>query len=263
MIILNREYHPRNGMDLINYVANNGDVQESRIGSTWELMDAVVSVQSDEIIYRPGMSRKLAMVELLQFWTGYFDERHIRKAVPALAYEYGHANAYGQKVSQQLPGLIRQLREFPETRRATLYIGKPEDGFEETKPCMQMLQFQIRYGKLYTSVYARSWDAIHGLPYDVIMINGVAQIMAKLIGVGSGSTTFHAGSLHVYQEPYDHFMEKHHSRKFEIKYNRFEVIQRFNGFTSVREWAHDQLNTIDKWQLGLPIGITSWSVGVL
>ena len=191
---------------------------------------------------------------------GYFDDRHIKKVVPKLAYPYGHANAYGQKVSQQLPYVIQQLIDYPDTRRAVLHIGKAEDGQEHTKPCMQTVQFQIRNGKLHTTVFARSWDVLSGLPYDSILMQGVCQIMAKLLGrsVEPGPVTFMASSLHVYSDAWD----RHDIRPgtYKIPWNSVEIVRDFEDFDDVRNWAHDELNSIDEWEDYLPEGVVSYYV---
>lgn len=245
-----------NAMQIARIVQDYGTVHESRIGRTSEILNATFKSDCHFIPYRAGMARKLGLVEILQFWSGYFDQRHIKKVVPKLKYDYGHANAYGQKVSQQLPKVIEQLRENRESRRATLYIGKPEDGQETTKPCMQMIQFQIRDKALYTSAYARSWDAIHGLPYDVMMFNGVAQIMAQLLNVYPERLVVHAGSLHVYDKAWRHAL-----KQYEIAavarprpYSTLKILYQFQDFDEVRNWAHDQLNRIDDWK-SLPEGV--------
>jgi thymidylate synthase len=202
------------------------------------------------------MVRKLGIVEALQFLSGYFDERHIDSCVH-LQYPYGIANAYGMKVAQQLPKVLAQLEETPDSRRATLYIGKPEDGQEETKPCMQMLQYQIRNGELHTGLFARSWDAISGLPYDVTMFNIVSQVMAKLLGVKPYGLSAIAGSVHYYKEAYVRVSEKYGASVPNAPYSIVRVLRDFADYQEARNWAIDQLNQLELWTKGLPEGIIS------
>lgn len=256
MIILNNQKNVRNIFDVVEFVLVNGMKNESRIGEVTEIMGATLTVDPQELLSRRGMSRTLGIVEALQFISGYFDERHILKAAPKLLYPYGIENAYGQKVSQQLPRVIDQLTRFPDTRRCILHIGKAEDGAEETKPCMQSVQFQIRRRRLFTTVFARSWDAIHGLPYDVVMFNLVSQVVAKLVGVGLGNTKFMASNLHVYKTALDAEKGK---QRWESTANMspktLKLTADFLDFQDAREWAMDNLNRMDDWFLGMPQGV--------
>jgi len=242
-------------LKLYRYIAMEGDIHHSRIGPTFEIPDAVVTFSSYDVPYRPGMTRRLGMVEFLQVLSAYFDERLIARAAPGLLYPYSLTHAYGIKIAQQLERVVKQLSDNPETRRAVIYIGKPEDGAEGEKPCMQLYQFQIRFGTLSTTVYARSWDAYAGLPYDVITANGIAQAVANYLGVLPHRTTFHAASLHIYQRDYQRLPEKSASTK--PPYNYFEVQEAFGKWEQWREWAIDQLNDYDNWQHGLPKGVFS------
>jgi hypothetical protein len=258
-MLLDKTFTFTSAWELSRFVVTSGSKHDSRIGLTYEELNSTIHLDPLEISYRPGMVRRLGIVEILQFWSGYFDERHIKKAVPSLAYPYGHANAYGQKVSQQLPHVIDQLTDHHDTRRAILHIGKPEDGQERTKPCMQSIQFQIRGDCLHTTTYARSWDVLSGLPYDVILMSGVNQIMAKLLGVEPGMVAFHAASLHVYDEAVQRIGEKVEPG-YKTPWNRMEIVRDFEDFDDVRDWAHDSLNSMDDWVYGLPEGIVCYHV---
>lgn len=242
--------------ELVQFILDTSYEHESRLGITSEIIGATLVFQQNDIPYRIGMTRRLGIVELLQVLSGYFDERHIAKVAPNLKYKYGLTHAYGIKIFHQLPKVINQLADNPETRRAILYIGKPEDGQEEEKPCMQMLQFQIRDKHLYTSVYARSWDAVSGLPYDVMVINGLSQVIGNLLDLYMGFTIFHIGSLHVYHEAWSEILKNHADKILRpMPYNSFLIQKYFNKFNEVREWAINQLNNVDTWDKGLPFGV--------
>jgi len=258
-MLLDKGFEFPSALELGRFIVKVGESQPSRIGDMYEELNSTVTFKRLEVAYRPGMARRLGMVEILQFWSGYFDERHIKKVVSSLAYPYGHANAYGQKVSQQLPFVIAQLINHPESRRAILHIGKAEDGQERTKPCMQSVQFQIRNGQLFTTVYARSWDALSGLPYDSILMQGVAQIMAKILQIHPGPVTFHAASLHVYEEAWMKFGDRTLA-DYTIPWNAVEIVRDFEDFDDARNWAHDELNSIDEWEDYLPEGVVSYYV---
>lgn len=250
----NKIHFRKSVLPLAQLVRKEGALVGSRIGATREVSNAIIELAPGEILYRPGMVRRLGIVEILQFVSGYFDERHILKAVPGLQYPYGIQNAYGQRVSQQLPRVLQQLKETPGSRRATLYIGKPEDVGEKEKPCMQMAQFQIRNEMLLTTVYARSWDVLSGLPYDIIMFQGVTAILANILGLRPGPVTFMVGSLHVYEEAWER-AEKKYGNGEDVKWTRLRFTRGFSCLEEARNWAMDELNEMDNWVHGLPHGI--------
>lgn len=244
-------------LGLIHYILEHGAPVASRLGPSWEILGAKIRVPSSMTPYRPGMIRRLGMVELLQVLSGYFDERHLKKAAPGLKYPYGHVHAYGTKIYQQLPNVIDQLTVDPETRRAMVHIGKPEDGYEVEKPCMQSYQFMVRNGRLYSFLYARSWDVVSGLPYDIMTLNGVAQVIAQLIGASLSTTTCFAASAHVYQNSWDDVLTRYrHRLHADPPYRWFVISKEFESLDEVRTWAIDELNDMDNWVSGMPKGVT-------
>lgn len=230
-------FHVQSATQVARLVETYGNRQPSRIGDTFEFEQAHLILEPGEIMYRRGMSGKLGPVEVFQFWSGYFDERHIKLAVPNLQYPYGIANAYGQKVAQQLPKVVQQLRDTNDSRRALLFIGKPEDGQEVERPCVTLMQFTIRNGYLNTYVYVRSWDAISGMPYDLILFQGVTQIMASLVDAKPGKVSAFTPSLHVYEHALDRAGDSL------VKFNHVNFAP-FAGMPleMVRTTCHDLLN---------------------
>lgn len=249
-----------NVRDLVIYIQQNGEFQTSRLGPVHEILNAQITIPSDSGIYRPGMAPRLGLVEMLQVVSGYFDERLLKEVAPNLLYDYGLVHAYGIKIAQQLPNVINQLRNNPSTRRAIVYIGKPEDGYEVEKPCMQMLQFQIRNGQLYTSVYVRSWDVVSGLPYDVVVMNGLAQIVAAMTETNALETTFMVASAHVYLESWQNVVRRFSDRLSVKKFQTYKIdqtkipydLRKFEGW---RRWAMDGLNDLHKWVDNRPLGV--------
>lgn len=250
-------------LEILNHIYKNGEVFDSRIGMTTEMMNFRMKTTPTEIVYRPGMSRSLGFVEVLQVLSGYFDERQLRSVAPNLLYDYGITHAYGIKIAHQIPKVIDQLKNNPGTRRAIIYIGKPEDGFEEEKPCIQSIQFLIRKNSLHATVFVRSWDVISGLPYDTMVVGALTQIIADFMDLDYGKITWNATSAHYYDVTFDKMIKDFSSKpkdkdgKIKIPYSSFFVDVRFETWNDVREWAIDQLNRIEFWIGGVPDGIFS------
>ena len=53
------------------------------------------------------------------------------------------------------------------------------------------------------TVYMRSNDIWMGLPYDVFSFTCMQILLAFKLGVGIGTYTHHAASLHLYKRDYD------------------------------------------------------------
>jgi len=250
---------------VINQIRQTGMVHQSRLGPTIEVMNASIRFPMDHAPYRPLMARKLGIVEALQFLSGYFDPRHSKSVAPKARYPFIVTHAYGLKAANQLPGIIDQLKSKAGTRRAILHIGQTGDGFEVEKPCIQSYQFMIRNGQLFMTVWARSWDAISGLPYDVTVANIVGQVISQLVGVEAAWTTFMTTSLHYYISDFDRLVGAVGSGiNSPPRWTRIVVDRKFDSIEDVRLWAIDQLNWLDCWSThgwsthgGLPRGLMS------
>lgn len=252
-----------NGVELMEHVIANGFFQESRIGGTFEMLNARVSVPADFIVYRPGMTRRLGYVEILQLVSGFFDTRHLEIAIPNLQYDYTIQDAYGIRVALQLPKVLQQLKETPGSRRATIHIGVPGDGQETVKPCTQTLNFQIRNGRLNMTIFMRSWDVLSGLPYDVINFNGLNQVFSHLLGVKPGWNTWIAASFHVYRHAVLRLNERFKGWDGRYPYTNFQIQPQGDTLEDYRRWAIDQLIRLEDWEHGTPEGVKNYAERII
>lgn len=113
----------------------------------------------------------------------------------------GHLN----ETMSQLEWAIKMLSETPQTNQATIEIACPEDitardpsSHHPDPPCLRLLDFRVRYGKLHVFPYFRSWDAWGGFPANLGGIELLKQYMADEIGVGNGSIIAFSKGLHIY-----------------------------------------------------------------
>ena len=91
------------------------------------------------------------------------------------------------------------LQTDPLSRRAVLHIKTADNTPSKDVNCTVCLQFLIRDGKLHATVYMRSNDIWMGFPYDVFSFTAMQCKMAMELGVGIGTYTHIAGSLHLYE----------------------------------------------------------------
>ena len=87
----------------------------------------------------------------------------------------------------------------PNSRQAVLHIKTADETPSKDVNCTVCLQFLVRDGKLHATVYMRSNDIWMGFPYDVFSFTAMQCKMAMELGVGIGTYTHIAGSLHLYE----------------------------------------------------------------
>lgn len=87
----------------------------------------------------------------------------------------------------------------PNSRRAIIHIKEASDEDSKDVNCTVCLQFFIRDNKLHLTTYMRSNDLWMGFPYDVFQFTNMQVLMSMELGVGIGTYTHIAGSLHLYE----------------------------------------------------------------
>ena len=92
-----------------------------------------------------------------------------------------------------------ELRKNPNSRRAVIHIKEPSDKESKDVNCTVCLQFFIREGKLFCTVYMRSNDIWMGFPYDVFQFTCMQILMSMELELEVGTYTHIAGSLHLYE----------------------------------------------------------------
>ena len=122
-------------------------------------------------------------------------------------YRIQHATCeYSHESFDQLRMVEEMLRRDPASRQAVIHIKQPRNLIKyPTKDvnCTVCLQFFIREDKLYMTTYMRSNDLWMGFPNDVFQFTAIQIYLAMRLGIGLGSYTHHAGSLHLYQRDYE------------------------------------------------------------
>lgn len=85
------------------------------------------------------------------------------------------------------------------TRQAVLHIKTADNNPSKDVNCTVCIQFLARDGKLHATTYMRSNDIWMGFPYDVFSFTAMQCLMAMELGLGIGTYTHIAGSLHLYE----------------------------------------------------------------
>jgi thymidylate synthase len=197
--------------DLLRYVQTHGARVPSRIGETREILNLQLGLTQPTfcLIGREGFSDAFMHEEILQLLAGAYDHDRLAAVVPRAAEMITAPTAYGPRTWEQLEAVEEELLSSPTSRRAVVYIGRPDDlglageaDRAKEMPCTETWQFHLRDGELHMAVNMRSWDLVWGLSYDVPSFVAVQVALAKALGAVVGTYCHTAGSAHVYDRHY-------------------------------------------------------------
>lgn len=153
---------------------------------------------------------------------------------------------YTDKEFNQLEMCEELLRKDPNTRQALIHIKSARNVLKNpTKDlnCTVCLQFFIRENKLYLTTYMRSNDLWMGFPNDVFQFTAMQIYLAMKLGVGVGSYTHIAGSLHLYERDYNKSLEnivKIKAEEGKLKAGSYPSTEIPCGMTSYDYLSHDK-----------------------
>jgi len=107
---------------------------------------------------------------------------------------------YGYWWKDQLPGVIKLLREDPKTRRAviSLYDGNKAHMNDKDVICTLGIQFSIRESRLHMTVMMRSNDLWFGFPNDTYCFSKLQEQITLELGLKMGTYTHIVNNLHLY-----------------------------------------------------------------
>ena len=115
----------------------------------------------------------------------------------------GHFFKQGNEMNDvvdQLEEVINRLKNYKLTRRATMTTFDPgRDHYKYEIPCMILIDFKIRDGKLHTTGVWRSHDIYGAWFPNVMALSHMAQYVAYEVGVEMGTITVQSISAHIYE----------------------------------------------------------------
>lgn len=199
-----------------NELSRQGKNQPSRDGEVaGEIINAITIIQDPTRFIVTSPIRKLpmryAVGELLWYLSGNNRLEAIEpfsKVWERMSDDGETVNSnYGEKILShfgfnQWEYVEKTLRADPLSRQAVIHIREPKDFINNpTKdmPCTLTLQFLLRDNELHLTVNMRSNDIWTGFPYDCFNFCAFQNLMAMRLGVGVGTYTHIAGSLHLYK----------------------------------------------------------------
>jgi thymidylate synthase len=114
---------------------------------------------------------------------------------------------YGPRILEQLPHIIKELTEHPDTRRAVisildskdlLLLDKPDETLEF--PCCDSATFSIREEKLNVHLHMRSQNMGQVLKLDMYLWGRFTCELAEKLGLKPGLYTSTVVSAHVFNK---------------------------------------------------------------
>lgn len=110
---------------------------------------------------------------------------------------------YHERMAEQIPFIIRELRRDPYSRRAVIDVRRTGDILLSDPPCLQHIQFVIRNGKLNMTVLFRSNDACKATFMNAYALTCLQEMVAAEVGADIGSYTHIANSFHAYERDWE------------------------------------------------------------
>jgi len=200
MAILIRAPTIKSGWEsLVKRIINNGlEINDERGSLTLEILNTVVSVQKPLQLDIPDG----------YFWRGEKLEKYAQQFLSddpqGFIYTYGNRlRKHFQGVDQILEA-INRLKNCKESRRAiSITWDPPTDTKNDEVPCMIIVDFKIRNGKLQTTGLWRSHDIYGAWFPNAVGLSYLASYVAKEVGVDVGTLTIHSISAHIYEVNFD------------------------------------------------------------
>lgn len=117
---------------------------------------------------------------------------------------------YGPRIVAQMPALIKELKEKPNSRRVVFQILQEQDQLlldsDETLeyPCTDSITFYIRDGELYAHTHMRSQNCAVVMQLDFYLMQRFMQHIADECKVKMGTYSHSIVSAHVFERDIDY-----------------------------------------------------------
>ncbi len=113
------------------------------------------------------------------------------------------AYTYHQRIADQIPFIVEELKRNPYSRRAVINARDNEADMNSDDPaCLQHIQYFIRDDKLHCKVLFRSNDACKAAFMNAFALIMLQKRIADELGVPIGTYTHRANSFHCYERDF-------------------------------------------------------------
>lgn len=217
--------------DIHKHIVENGDIEESRNGKTFEILNFKTEIKNPLSRCVGGKSRNtnvfFLLAEAMWIWAGRRDVKFLEifnsqmkdfsdngvyfhapygwrlrnygvHSMIMPTEENNHATAGG---IDQIAEAIIALTNAPADRRVVNSIWNSEFDLgikSKDIPCNDLLMWKIRKNKLHLTIQNRSNDLDWGLCTNVFQFSFILEIMANILNVEVGTQVHNSQSLHLY-----------------------------------------------------------------
>jgi thymidylate synthase len=184
------------------HVFENGNAMKDEDKDIKELLHFVLVIeqpkQKDAIIAKHGSKE---MIEWMM--SNFLDDKTVSELKNGLSYGHRLFNYNGK---DQIKWVVEVLKKKPEAKSATIPMLMPntDTGYI---PCVSMLDFKIRNGKLMLAAMCRSLDFGKKAYANMLALNKVQQMVSEQIHVRAGELVMYVVSAHIYAEDYKQMEE--------------------------------------------------------
>ena len=180
---------------LVKRIMNTGvEITDERGSITKEILNTIVNVKNPLNTESPKG----------YFWTGEkldkYSEQFLSNDKQGFIYTYGNRLRAHFDGIDQIQEAIERLNNFKESRRAISITWDPTvDTKNDEVPCMMLVDFKIRDGKLHTTGLWRSHDIYGAWFPNAVGLSNLAKYVAGEVGSEVGMLTIHSISAHIYE----------------------------------------------------------------
>ena len=114
-------------------------------------------------------------------------------------YQWRNWPSYDGGSIDQIEGLIRSIRENPDSRRHMVSAWNVADlNNMALPPCHVLFQFYVANGTLSCQLYQRSADIFIGVPFNIASYSLLLLMVAQVTGLKPGEFVHTFGDAHIY-----------------------------------------------------------------
>ena len=190
----------KNGWEtLVKRIMKDGvEIKDERGSVTKEILNTMVNIKNPMDSESPKG----------YFWTGEkldkYSEQFLSSDKQGFIYTYGNRLRAHFDGIDQIQEAIGRLNNFKESRRAISITWDPTvDTKNDEVPCMMLVDFKIRDGKLHTTGLWRSHDIYGAWFPNAVGLSNLARYVAGEVGSEIGTLTIHSISAHIYEVNFD------------------------------------------------------------
>ena len=175
-----------NGDTNIEYLAKNG----VRIWDDWPYKKYKNSMSFAGETMREFSARVAAEPDFAKQWGD---------LGPVYGYQWRSWPGTDGSQVDQISGLIRDLKEKPDSRRHIISAWNVADiGQMTLPPCHCLFQFFVSNGRLSCQLYQRSADTFLGVPFNIASYSLLLMMIAQVTGYEAGDFIHTFGDAHIY-----------------------------------------------------------------